>query len=161
MTQRVANDSKARILNAFQKILAEQQTLKSKLVPQTKPQTAKKQPMEPIAQNSEDSILQSLADLQLEFSCVIDALSVKLITENQRLSELRGITQQALVRSHNPQHDRILSDTLKQSYELQIQSLEAKIIKQTEQIAEVSTQLALAMQHAQELAIRALEHSAR
>ncbi|NET39310.1 MAG: hypothetical protein F6K19_46305 [Cyanothece sp. SIO1E1] len=47
-----------------------------------------------------------------------------------------------------------------QGYELQIQSLETKIQKQTEQIAEISTQLQAALRQAQELAMRAFASSA-
>jgi hypothetical protein len=50
-------------------------------------------------------------------------------------------------------------ESTKQGYELQIQSLETKLEKQTEQIAEISTQLQTALRQAQELAMRAFESS--
>ncbi len=50
-------------------------------------------------------------------------------------------------------------ESTKQGYELQIQSLEVKIIRQTEQIAEISTQLQTAMRQAQDLSMRAFETS--
>lgn len=50
-------------------------------------------------------------------------------------------------------------ESTKQGYELQLQSLEAKIQKHTEQITEISTQLQAAMRQAQELAMRAFESS--
>ena len=52
-------------------------------------------------------------------------------------------------------------ESAKQGYELQIQSLETKIQKQTEQISEISTQLQTALRQAQELAMRAFESSNR
>ncbi|MBD3561396.1 hypothetical protein H6S82_21505, partial [Planktothrix sp. FACHB-1355] len=50
-------------------------------------------------------------------------------------------------------------EATKQGYELQIQSLEAKIQRQTEQITEISTQLQATLRQAQELAMRAFESS--
>jgi hypothetical protein len=50
-------------------------------------------------------------------------------------------------------------ESTKQGYELQIQSLDAKIQLQGEQITEISTQLQAAMRQAQELAMRAFESS--
>lgn len=50
-------------------------------------------------------------------------------------------------------------ESTKQGYELQIQSLDTKIQKQTEQIAEISTQLQSALRQAQELAMRAFDSS--
>src|SRR5207253_739180 len=50
-------------------------------------------------------------------------------------------------------------ESTKQGYELQIQSLETKIQKQTEQIAEISAQLQTALRQAQELAMRAFDSS--
>lgn len=48
-------------------------------------------------------------------------------------------------------------ESTKQGYELQIQALETKIQKQTEQITEISTQLQTALRQAQELAMRAFD----
>ncbi len=48
---------------------------------------------------------------------------------------------------------------VKQGYDLQIQSLNAKIQQQTEQISEISAQLQAALRQAQELAMRAFESS--
>lgn len=48
---------------------------------------------------------------------------------------------------------------VRQGYDLQIQSLNAKIQQQTEQISEISTQLQAALRQAQELAMRAFESS--
>lgn len=50
-------------------------------------------------------------------------------------------------------------DSTRQGYEIQIQSLETKIQKQTEQIMEISTQLQTALRQAQELAMRAFDSS--
>jgi len=50
-------------------------------------------------------------------------------------------------------------DSTKQGYELQIQSLDAKIQKQTEQITEITTQLQTALRQAQDLAMRAFQNS--
>lgn len=50
-------------------------------------------------------------------------------------------------------------ESTKQGYELQVQSLETKIQKQTEQISEISAQLQTALSQAQELAMRAFDSS--
>ncbi|OCQ94217.1 hypothetical protein BCD64_05465 [Nostoc sp. MBR 210] len=51
-------------------------------------------------------------------------------------------------------------ESTKQSYELKIQSLEQTIIKQTEQIESISTQLQATLKQAQDLAMRAFGNSA-
>jgi hypothetical protein len=50
-------------------------------------------------------------------------------------------------------------ESTKQGYEFQIQSLDAKIQKQTDQITEISTRLQAALQQAQDLAMRAFDGS--
>lgn len=50
-------------------------------------------------------------------------------------------------------------ESSKQGYDLQIQALEAKIQRQTEQITEISTQLQTTLRQSQELAMRAFQTS--
>jgi hypothetical protein len=50
-------------------------------------------------------------------------------------------------------------ESTKQGYEFQIQSLDAKIQKQTDQITEISTRLQTALQQAQDLSVRAFDGS--
>ena len=71
---------------------------------------------------------------------------------------IREINQAAKVRADLFEKEW---EATQQGYELQIQSLEAKIQKQAEQITELSAQLQAAVRQAQELAMRAFDSSNR
>lgn len=103
------------------------------------------------------------------------AANQKLLEEYQRkvaafpteLQEAINKSREEGIRDAN-QEAKVKTDLLekeweatKQGYELQIQSLEVKIQKQTEQVTEISTQLQTALRQAQELAMRAFESSNR
>lgn len=70
-------DSKAKILETLQQILADKQKIESKVA--TKEEEAEKEKnqrvLEAASQYTADSIVRGLADLQLEFGSVINALS--------------------------------------------------------------------------------------
>lgn len=76
--------------------------------------------------------------------------------KKSREEGIREVNQEAKVKADLFEKEW---EATKQAYELQIQSLEAKIQKQTEQITEISNQLQAAMRQAQDLAMRAFESS--
>ncbi len=91
----VANkDAKRQLMQAFEQIIAERKQLDSKIA--TKLEVAEKaknkQILEAASTYTVDSIVKSLADLQLEFGGIVNSLSEKLAKENSKLDELnRGI----------------------------------------------------------------------
>jgi hypothetical protein len=91
----VANkDSKQQLMQAFGKIIAERKAIESKIA--TKLEVAEKaknkEVLEAASAYTVDSIVKSLANLQLEFGGIVNSLSEKLAKENSKLDELnRGI----------------------------------------------------------------------
>jgi hypothetical protein len=92
-----------------------------------------------------------LTDSQLEFSHRPDSLGTRLAIDHQP-SAAWGTIDDLLEKEQHP---------TRQSYERQLQSLEAKIEQQAEQITELSMQLQSAMRQAQKLAIRVQRSSIR
>lgn len=90
MIQVAVKDSKAKLLEAFQQLLAERRRIESKVA--TKADEARhledQQILAIASQYTADSIVRGLADLRLEFSQVISELSTQLSTENTKLEEL-------------------------------------------------------------------------
>lgn len=75
-----------------------------------------------------------------------------------REEAIRDVNQDAKVKTDLSEKEW---QSTKQSYELKIQSLEQVIVKQTEQIESISSQLQTALKQAQDLALKAFENSAR
>jgi hypothetical protein len=107
-------DSKARILNAFQTILAERQKIESRVA--TKEQEATQQAdqriLETVSQYTQDGIVRGLADLQLEFGGIVSGLTARLITENQKLAELQRAIAVETEHLQELQQTRTVADAL-------------------------------------------------
>lgn len=90
MTIAASRDGKQQLMQAFQQILVERKKLESKIA--TKLEVAdkvkNKQILEAASTYTVDSIVKSLADLQLEFGSIVNSLSEKLGKENSKLDEL-------------------------------------------------------------------------
>jgi hypothetical protein len=90
MTIAASKDGKQQLMQAFQQILVERKKLESKIA--TKLEVAdkvkNKQILEAASTYTVDSIVKSLADLQLEFGSIVNSLSQKLGKENSKLDEL-------------------------------------------------------------------------
>ncbi len=89
-----SKDGRQQLMQAFQQILAERNKIESKIA--TKLEVAEKAKNKEILETAStytvDSIVKSLADLQLEFGIIVNSLSDKLAKENSKLDELsRGI----------------------------------------------------------------------
>lgn len=114
MSQVVVKDSKAKILETFQQILAEQQNIESKVA--TKEEEAEKEKnqrvLEAASQYTADSIVRGLADLQLEFGSVINGLSIRLTTETYKLDELKRAFEVETQHLQELQQTRVVADAL-------------------------------------------------
>lgn len=114
MTQVVVKDSKAKILETFQQILADKQKIESKVA--TKEEEAEKEKnqrvLEAASQYTADSIVRGLADLQLEFGSVINGLSTRLTTETSKLDEVKRAISVENQHLHELQQTRVVADAL-------------------------------------------------
>jgi hypothetical protein len=90
MSTIASKDGKQQLMQGFQQILVERKKLESKIA--TKLEVAdkvkNKQILEAASTYTVDSIVKSLADLQLEFGSIVNSLSDKLGKENSKLDEL-------------------------------------------------------------------------
>ncbi|MBD2251201.1 hypothetical protein [Nostoc parmelioides] len=114
MTTVALKDSKQQLMQAFQQILAEQKKLESKIATkQEEADKAKNQEILAIAsQYTVDSIVKSLADLQLEFGSTVNALSTKLAKENSKLDELNQSIEIEAKHLQELQRIRVVADAL-------------------------------------------------
>ncbi|MGE5657292.1 MAG: hypothetical protein ACM37W_11850 [Actinomycetota bacterium] len=133
----VAKDSKAKILQSFQQILAERKKIESKVA--TKEEEAEKakneQLLEVASTYTIDSIVKGLADLQLDFGSIINGLSEKLTTESFKLDELKRAREIETDRLQELQQIRIVADALHiltQEYREKLTILEQKATSERE-----------------------------
>lgn len=139
MTLGTAKESKAKILQNFQQILAENKKIESKV--ETKEQEAEKaknkQLLEVASTYTVDSIVKGLADLQLDFGSIINGLSERLSTESSKLDELqRGIEIES-AQLQQLQRIRVVADALyilTQEHQEKIAALEQSAAIQREVI---------------------------
>lgn len=114
MKQTSPQDSKAKIMQSFQQILAEKQNIKSKVA--TKEEEAEKekgkQILETAASYTTDSIVKGLAELQLDFGSIINQLSEKLNTESEKLEELKRAIEIENQHLQELQKIRVVADAL-------------------------------------------------
>lgn len=139
MTLGNVKDSKAKILQSFQQILAEKKKIESKVA--TKEEEAEKaknkQLLEVAATYTIDSIVKGLADLQLEFGSIINGVTDKLGTESSKLDELKRALEIETQRLQELQQIRIVADALHiltQEHQEKLASLEQNAGIQRESI---------------------------
>jgi hypothetical protein len=139
MTIGTAKDSKAKILQNFQQILAENKKIESKV--ETKEQEAEKaknkQLLEVASSYTIDSIVKGLADLQLDFGSVINGLSEKLSAESSKLDELKRGIEIETAQLQQLQQIRVVADALyilTQEHQEKIAALEQSATSQREVI---------------------------
>ena len=133
----VSKDPKARILDEFQKILAERQKIESRVA--TKEQEAQKQDdqriLETASHYTSDRIVRGLADLQLEFSGILAGLTIRLNTENQKLEELQRAIAVESQHLEDLQQTRIVADALHiltQEHQEKLQNLDQQFERDRE-----------------------------
>ncbi|MEZ2228765.1 MAG: hypothetical protein ACBR50_21135 [Microcoleus sp.] len=139
MTLGIAKDSKAKILQNFQQILAENKKIESKV--ETKEQEAEKaknkQLLEVASTYTIDSIVKGLADLQLDFGSIINGLSEKLSAESSKLDELKRGIEIETAQLQQLQQIRVVADALyilTQEHQEKITALEQSAANQREVI---------------------------
>jgi metal-responsive CopG/Arc/MetJ family transcriptional regulator len=114
MAQAAAKDSKARIINEFQQILANRQTIASRVA--TREEEAEKEQnrsvLEVVSQYTADGIVRGLADLQLEFGTIITGLSSQLTTETAKLDDLKRAIAAESQNLQDLRQTRVVADAL-------------------------------------------------
>ncbi len=139
MTLGTVKDSKSKILQNFQQILAENKKIESKV--ETKEQEAEKAKNKQLLQVAStytiDSIVKGLADLQLDFGSVINGLSEKLSAESSKLDELKRGIEIETAQLQQLQQIRVVADALyilTQEHQEKITALEQSAANQREVI---------------------------
>ncbi|MDJ0557070.1 MAG: hypothetical protein QNJ68_22025 [Microcoleaceae cyanobacterium MO_207.B10] len=114
MIQTTPQDSKSKIIQSFQQILADKQNIKSKVA--TKEEEAEKEKareiLETAATYTTDSIVKGLADLQLDFGSIINQLSEKLNTESEKLDKVKRAIEVENQHLQELQKIRVVADAL-------------------------------------------------
>ncbi|MTJ49657.1 hypothetical protein [Dolichospermum sp. UHCC 0259] len=114
MTTGAVKDNKQQLVQSFQQIRADRKKLDAKIA--TKQEEAEKvKNQEIIAAASTytiDSIVKGLADLQLEFGSIVNALAEKLAQENTKLDELNRAIEIETQKLQELRQIRIVADTL-------------------------------------------------
>ncbi|MDJ0708513.1 MAG: hypothetical protein QNJ46_35030 [Leptolyngbyaceae cyanobacterium MO_188.B28] len=114
MTQMAGQDSKAKVLAAFEQILAAQRRMQSRVA--TKEEEAEKernlQVLEAVAQFTPDGIVRGFADLQLSFGAAMNQLSDQLSTETDKLGDLKRAIAVETQRLQDLQQTRVVADAL-------------------------------------------------
>ncbi|MEH2065791.1 MAG: hypothetical protein V7K50_26635 [Nostoc sp.] len=137
MTTVGVKDSKQQLMQAFQQIIIQRKKLESKIA--TKQEEAEKAKSQEILQAASaytvDSIVKGLADLQLEFGSILNALSEKLAQENFKLDELNRAIEIETQRLQELQQIRVIADTLdilSQEHQEKLKNLEQDTISKRE-----------------------------
>jgi hypothetical protein len=140
MTFTAHKDSKTKILQSFQQILADRKKIASKV--ETKEEEAEKaknkQLLEVASTYTIDTIVKGLADLQLDFGTIINGLSDKLNTESSKLDELRKAIAIETEHRQELQQIRTVADALHiltQEHQEKLHTLEENATQQREIIA--------------------------
>jgi len=155
MTLGTVKDSKAKILQSFQQILADKKKIASKVA--TKEEEAEKaknkQLLEVAATYTIDSIVKGLADLQLDFGSIINGVTEKLGTESSKLEELKRALEIETQRLQELQQIRIVADALHiltQEHQEKLTALEQNAANQREILEKDTTQKRKAWQKEQQ-----------
>ena len=145
MAQAAAKDSKARIVNEFQRILAERQTIASRVA--TREEEAEKEQnrsvLEAVSQYTADGIIRGLADLQLEFGTIITGLSTQLTTETAKLDDLKRAIAAESQNLQDLRQTRVVADALyllTQEHQENLRLLEQRLTSDRELLEQEMTE---------------------
>jgi hypothetical protein len=109
-----AKDAKQQVMLDFQEILTQRKKVESRIA--TKQEEAEKiknkQILEAASTYTVDSIVKSLADLQLEFGTIVSSLSEKLGQENSKLDELNRAIEVEAEYLQELQQIRVVADAV-------------------------------------------------
>jgi len=138
-------DSKTQIMQAFGQIIADRNKLESKIA--TKQEEADKEKNQQIiavaSTYTVDGIVKGLADLQLEFGGIVNALSEKVAAENSKLDELKQAFLFETQHLQELQRIRIVADVLDilaQEHQEKLKAVEQSIAEGREAIEKDITQ---------------------
>ena len=155
MTQVAAKDGKAKILEDFQRILAERQKIESRVA--TKEEEAEKEQNKLVvaaaSQYTVDSIVRGLADLQLEFGGVVNGLSTTLTTETTKLDELKKAIAVETRHLDELKQTRVVADALHiltQEHQENLRLLEERLQRDRESLEKDLTETRKTWQREQE-----------
>jgi len=114
MTQIAAQDSKTRIIDALQTILAEQRSLSSRVATRAEEaeQERNRSVLEAVSQYTADAIVRGLADLQLDFGTTISELANGLTRETTKLEDLKRAIAVETKNLQDLQRTRVVADAL-------------------------------------------------
>ncbi|ELR97815.1 hypothetical protein [Gloeocapsa sp. PCC 73106] len=145
MTQSTPKDTKQQIMEAFGRLLSEYQKAESKVA--TKEEEAEKaknqQLLTTVADYTLDSIVNSMALLQLEFGNIINELSERLTNESTKLDDLQkaiGVESEHLTELRQV---RLVADALyllRQEHQEKLKNLENQINNQRETLTKEQEQ---------------------
>jgi hypothetical protein len=155
MTQVAGKDGKAKILEDFQKIIAERQKIESRVA--TKEEEAEKEQnklvVAAVSQYTVDSIVRGLADLQLEFGGVVNGLSTRLTTETTKLDELKKAIAVETRHLDELKQTRVVADALHiltQEHQENLRLLEERLQRDRESLEKDLTETRKTWQREQE-----------
>ncbi|BAZ15911.1 hypothetical protein NIES4071_77840 [Calothrix sp. NIES-4071] len=138
-------DSKQKLMQAFGQIIKERRAIESKIA--TKLEVAEKaknkQILETASTYTVDSIVKSLADLQLEFGGIVNSLSTKLALENSKLDELNRGIEIETQHLQELQQVRVVADAvdiLTQEHQEKLKTLEQDAQSKREALEKEATQ---------------------
>lgn len=144
MTQPIGPDSKAKVLAAFEDVLAAQRSSSSRVA--TKAEEAEKernlQVLETVAQYTTDTIVRGFADLQLSFNTVIGQLSDQLTAETDKLDDLQRAIGVETQRLKDLQQTRVVADALyilNQEHQENLRLLQERVTREQEELAKEKT----------------------
>ncbi|MEO0537466.1 MAG: hypothetical protein AAF215_26855 [Cyanobacteria bacterium P01_A01_bin.123] len=144
MTQIAGQDNRAKVLTAFEQVLAAQRSMQSRVA--TKAEEAEKernlQVLEAVAQYTTDSIVRGFADLQLSFSSVIGQLSDQLTIETDKLDDLKRAIAVETQRLQDLQQARVVADALyilNQDHQENLRLLQDRITHEQEALEKEKT----------------------
>lgn len=157
--------SKAKLLNAFQQILAERRTLAPRIA--TREETAERERdrsvLETVSLYTADGIIRGLADLQLDFGNIITGLATRLTTETNKLDDLQRAIQVEADRLQAIQQTRVVADALDlltQEHQENLRQLEQQTTGDREQLErEMATTRKLWQQEQEEFTAQVDERS--
>lgn len=108
------SDRKAKVMVAFQQLLAERQRFTSQVA--TKEEEAEearnREALDTASQYTTDTIVRGLADLQLEFGTVVSSLTEQVSTETEKLDDLKRAIAVETAHLRDLQQVRIVADAL-------------------------------------------------
>lgn len=155
MTQIAAQDSKTRIIDALQIILAEQRSLSSRVATRAEEaeQERNRSVLEAVSQYTADSIVRGLADLQLDFGTTVTELANGLTRETTKLEDLKRAIAVETKNLQDLQRTRVVADALyllTQEHQETLRQLDQQANRDREALEREKTELRKGWQQEQE-----------